>query len=53
MAVAKFSQGEAEQQLSDRTGKLNFAVKWTLSAIEDEEGDMGDHYDLPICREEM
>jgi hypothetical protein len=33
--------------------KLNFAAEWTLSATEDEEDDMGDHDDLPICREEM
>jgi hypothetical protein len=53
MAVAELSQEKAEQQLSDRTAELNFAAEWTLSATEDEEDDMGDHDDLPICREEM
>jgi hypothetical protein len=53
MAATELSQGKDEKQLSDRTVKLNFAAEWTLSATEDEEDDMGDHDDLPICKEEM
>jgi hypothetical protein len=51
--TVKLSKGEAEQQLSDITAKLNFAVEWTLSATEDEEDSMGDHGDLSICRKKL
>jgi hypothetical protein len=51
--TVKLSKGEAEQQLSDMTAKMNFAVEWTLSATEDEEDSMGDHGDLPICRKKL
>jgi hypothetical protein len=47
------SEKDAEQQISEKTTELNFAAGWKAKATIDEENNMGDQVDLPICREEM
>jgi hypothetical protein len=32
---------------------MKSATGWQVEATEDEEDDMGDHDDLPICRKKM
>jgi hypothetical protein len=50
MARVKLSWEEAEKWISqEETAEMKSVVEWTLSATDDE-GDMGDHCDLPICR---
>jgi hypothetical protein len=53
MAEAKLSKGEVEQKLSEETGKLESATEWQVKATRDEKYNMGDHIDLPICKEEV
>jgi hypothetical protein len=45
------SQGEAEQQLSNEIAELESATEWQVKATRDGKDGMGDHDDLPICRE--
>lgn len=53
MAEVELPPGEAEQQFSDRTAREEFAARWQIKAIEDEEDSIGDHDDLPICKEKL
>jgi hypothetical protein len=53
MAEAKLSKGEAEQQLSEETAKLESAAEWQDKATGDGEDYKGDRVDLPICKEEV
>jgi hypothetical protein len=53
MAEAKLSKGEAEQQLSEETAKLESTTEWKDKATRDGEDFKGDRDDLPICREEV
>jgi hypothetical protein len=41
------------KQLSDEIAELESAIEWQVKATRDGEDDMGDHDDLPICREEV
>jgi hypothetical protein len=54
MEEVSLSEKVTEQQVSqeDKTVELNFAVGWQVEATE-EEDNMGDRDDLPICREEV
>jgi hypothetical protein len=49
----ELSEEEAEQQFSKETAEMKSATGWQVEATEDEEDDMGDHDDLPICRKKM
>jgi len=54
MAEESLSKNMTEQYISqeDKTAELNFAVRWKVEAIVEEDS-LGDQDDLPICREEV
>jgi hypothetical protein len=52
MAI-KLSEGEAKQQLSDKTAKLESVVEWQDKATRDGENSKGDQDDPPIDKEEL
>jgi len=45
------SQGEAEKQLSNEIAELESATEWQVKTTRGGGDGMGDHGDLPICRE--
>jgi hypothetical protein len=47
------TQRELEFELSNEIAELESAIEWQVKAMRDGEDGMGDHDDLPICREEM
>jgi hypothetical protein len=53
LTAATLSQGEAEQQLSNEIAELESATEWQVKTTRGGGDGMGDHDDLPICREEM
>jgi hypothetical protein len=49
----ELSEMMVEQQFSKDTAEMKSTIGWQVEAMEDEENDMGDRDDFPICRKKM